>query len=181
MLWIFEHTFNYNLLYFIDLIKIQFIYHSKMYLTCLINLQPACFKNLHIAKNYVAYLRCLSWELQHCCLRHLVRSTMAMIATIALSGKRMEQMERAASGCMYQLCQLSSIKRSLTLKTRCTLATAFVASHIDYCNGVLYGVAKGEVQRLQMGLNAAVRLVVGTGKFCHVTLILCDVLHWLPV
>ena len=43
-----------------------------------------------------------------------------------------------------------------------------------------YGVAKGEIQRLQMVLNAAARLV-GTGKFSHVTPILRDVLHWLPV
>ena len=72
-----------------------------------------------------------------------------------------------------------SIKRSLTLDSRRALATAFVASRVDYCNGVLYGVAK-EVQRLQMVLNAAARLVVGTGKFSHVT-IFRDVLHWLPV
>ena len=84
-------------------------------------------------------------------------------------------------GCMYQLRQLRSVKRSLTLDSRRALATAFVASRIDYCNGVLYGVAKGEVQRLQMVLNAAARLVVGTGKFSHVTPILRFVLHWLPV
>ena len=84
-------------------------------------------------------------------------------------------------GCMYQLHQLRSVKRSLTLDSRRALATAFVASRIDYCNGVLYGVAKGEVQRLQMVLNAAARLVVGTGKFSHVTPILRDVLLWLPV
>ena len=84
-------------------------------------------------------------------------------------------------GCMYQLRQLRSVKRSLALDSRRALATAFVASRIDYCNGVLYGVAKGEVQQLQMVLNAAARLVVGTGKFSHVTPILRDVLHWLPV
>ena len=84
-------------------------------------------------------------------------------------------------GCMYQLRQLRSVKRSLTLDSRRALATEFVASRIDYCNGVLYGVAKGEVQRLQVVLNAAARLVVGTGKFSHVTPILRDVLHWLPV
>ena len=77
-------------------------------------------------------------------------------------------------GCMYQL-------RSVKPRQPARLATAFVASRIDYCNGVLYGVAKGEVQRLQMVLNAAARLVVGTGKFSHVTPILRDVLQWLPV
>ena len=77
--------------------------------------------------------------------------------------------------------KLRSVKRSLTHDSRCALATAFIASRIDYCNSVLYGVAKGKVQLLQMVLNAAARLVVGTGKFSHVTPILHDVLHWLPV
>ena len=44
-------------------------------------------------------------------------------------------------GCMYQLRQLRSVKRSLTFDSQRALATAFVASRIDYCNGVLYGVA----------------------------------------
>ena len=51
----------------------------------------------------------------------------------------------------------AAVKRSLTLDSRRALATAFVASRIDYCNGVLYGVAKGEVQRLQMVLNSLLR------------------------
>ena len=45
---------------------------------------------------------------------------------------------------MYQLRQLRSVQRSLTLDSWCAHATAFVASRIDYCNGVLIGVAKGE-------------------------------------
>jgi len=32
-----------------------------------------------------------------------------------------------------------------------------------------------------MVLNAAARLVIGTGKYDHITLALRDVLHWLPV
>ena len=67
-------------------------------------------------------------------------------------------------GCMYQLRQLRRVKRLLTLDSRRALATTFVASRIDYCNVVSYGVAKGEVQRLQMVLKAAERLVVGTGE-----------------
>ena len=34
---------------------------------------------------------------------------------------------------------------------------------------------------IQMALNAAARLVVGTGKYDHITPALRDVLHWLPV
>ena len=36
-------------------------------------------------------------------------------------------------------------------------------------------------RRSSATLNAAARLVVGTGKFSHFTPILRDVLHWLPV
>ena len=56
--------------------------------------------------------------------------------------------------------QLHSIKRSLTFDSR----LAFVASPINYCNDVLYGAMKGEVQRLQTVVNAAARLVVSTEK-----------------
>ena len=34
---------------------------------------------------------------------------------------------------------------------------------------------------LQMVLNAAARLVVGVGRYEHITSALFDVLHWLPV
>jgi len=56
-----------------------------------------------------------------------------------------------------------------------------VASRVDYCNGLLYGVSAAVIRRLQMVLNAAARFVIGAGKFQHITRVLCDVLHWLPV
>ena len=47
---------------------------------------------------------------------------------------------------------------------------------------VSYTVSRKEkFSDFKMVLNAAARLVVGTGKFSHVTPILRDVLHWLPV
>jgi len=61
------------------------------------------------------------------------------------------------------------------------LVSAFIASRVDYCNAVLYGVSAKVTQRLQMGLNAAAHLVVGTGKYDHITPALRDVLYWLPV
>ena len=42
-------------------------------------------------------------------------------------------------------------------------------SRVDYYNAVLYGVSAKVTRRLQMVLNAAVRLVVGTGKYDHIT------------
>ena len=37
------------------------------------------------------------------------------------------------------------------------------------------------IRRLRMVLNTAAHLVVAACKFQHITLVLCDVLHWLPV
>jgi hypothetical protein len=46
---------------------------------------------------------------------------------------------------------------------------------------MLYGVSAQVTRRLQMVLNAAARLVIGAGKYEHITPVLRDVLHWLPV
>ena len=86
-----------------------------------------------------------------------------------------------ARGCFYQLRQLRSVRRSLPTDARRTVAVAFIASRVDYCNGLLYGVSAAVIRRLQMVINAAARLVVGAGKFDHITPTLRDVLHWLPV
>ena len=43
--------------------------------------------------------------------------------------------------CFYQLRQLRSIRRSLPTDARRTLAAAFIASRVDYCNGVQCGVS----------------------------------------
>jgi len=61
------------------------------------------------------------------------------------------------------------------------MAAAFIASRVDYCNGVLYGVSSQVIRRLQMVLNASARLVVGVSRYKHITLALRDVLHSLPV
>jgi len=81
----------------------------------------------------------------------------------------------------YQLRQMHTIRSSLPMNGQCTVAVAFIASRVDYCNGVTYGVSAQVIRRLQMVLNAAARLVVSAGKFQHITPVLRDKLHWLPV
>ena len=83
--------------------------------------------------------------------------------------------------CFYQLRQLRSVQRSLPEEARRALVTAFIASRVDYCNAVFYGVAQSTTHRLQVCLNAAARLVTGLGKYDHITPVLRDTLHWLPV
>jgi len=50
--------------------------------------------------------------------------------------------------CFYQLRQLRSVRRSLTIDARHTLVSAFIASRVDYCNAVLYGVSAKVTRRL---------------------------------
>ena len=85
------------------------------------------------------------------------------------------------SGCFYQLRQLRSVRRCLPFEARRALVTAFISSRLDYCNAILYGAATRYTNRLQVVMNAAARLVTGTGRYEHITPVLRDVLHWLPV
>ena len=66
---------------------------------------------------------------------------------------------RLSGRCFYQLRQLRTIRRTLTLDATKTLIHAFVTSRLDYCNGILPGVAAVHLRRLQSVLNAAAKLV----------------------
>ena len=61
-----------------------------------------------------------------------------------------------------------------------TLIHAFVSSHLDYCNALLFGLQKYQLDRLQKVQNAAARVILQIAKFDHITPALID-LHWLPV
>src|SRR6218665_299357 len=58
---------------------------------------------------------------------------------------------------------------------------AFVTSRVDRCNSLLAGVPACLLDGLQSVLNAAARLICNRRKYDHVTPLLRDVLHWLPV
>ena len=91
-----------------------------------------------------------------------------------------DHVNSVVKSCFFQLRQLRSIRRSLPTDARKALVHSFVASRIDYCNAILYGVSDGVVRRMQTALNAAARLVVDAGRRQHMTPILQS-LHWLPV
>ena len=57
---------------------------------------------------------------------------------------------------------------------------AFVTSRIDYCNGLLYGLADCEIAKLQRVQNAAARLLMSCKKYDHIPPVLIN-LHWLSV
>ena len=69
---------------------------------------------------------------------------------------------------------------SLKSDTGKTLVHAFISSHLDYCNSLLYSVGDSLLKKLQAVQNAAARVVTGAKKLDHITLVLRD-LHWLPL
>ena len=61
-----------------------------------------------------------------------------------------------------------------------TFANAFIHSHINYCNSLLYGLPKYSLHRLQKVQNSVARIVTRTTRSSHITPLL-KFLHWLPV
>jgi len=83
--------------------------------------------------------------------------------------------------CYFQLRQLRVICRSLSKDVLKTLLHAFVSSRLDYCNALFYGLPKCDIKRLQAVQNAAARLFGGLRKYDHITPMMRDQLHWLPI
>ena len=78
------------------------------------------------------------------------------------------------------LYNIRQIRKFLTMISTKTLIHAFVSSHLDYCNALLFGLPKYQLARLQKVQNAAGRVTFQIAKFDHITPALID-LHWLPV
>ena len=68
---------------------------------------------------------------------------------------------RLSGRCFYHLRQLKTVRRSLTEDAAKSLVHAFVTSHIDYCNSVIYGARAAHIQNV---LNAAARLILHKRK-----------------
>ena len=59
----------------------------------------------------------------------------------------------------YHLRQLRLTRRHLTDETAATLVHAFVLTRMDYCNAFLIGTTKQQLNRRQMVINTAARLL----------------------
>ena len=78
------------------------------------------------------------------------------------------------------LYNIRQIRKLLTVQSTKTLIHAFVSPHLDYCNALLFGLPKYQLDRLQKVQNAAATVIFQIAKFDHITPALID-LHWLPV
>ena len=78
------------------------------------------------------------------------------------------------------LYNIRQIRKFLSIESTKTLVHAFVTSHLDYCNSLLFGIPQYQLQRLQRVLNAAARVTCLIPRCAHITPVLMH-LHWLPV
>ena len=78
---------------------------------------------------------------------------------------------------MRSICR---IRKYLSPENVKRLVNALCISHLDYCNGLLYGLPDKDISKLQRVQNSAARLIMGTRRNEHITPVL-KALHWLPV
>ena len=80
----------------------------------------------------------------------------------------------------YHLKNIAKVRPFLSRANTETLIHAFITCRIDYCNALLSGLPKKNIEPLQLLQNSAARLLTKTRKRAHITPILKS-LHWLPV
>ncbi len=80
----------------------------------------------------------------------------------------------------YQLYCLNRIKHYLSSDVLKTAVHALISSKLDYCNSLLAGLPKHDIQKYQHIINSDTCLISGTQKHNHIILIFIN-LHWLPV
>jgi hypothetical protein len=85
------------------------------------------------------------------------------------------------SRCMYfHIRRISKIRCHLDQVAVARAIQATVVSRLDYCNALLAGTTKSNLDRLQRAQNSAARVLTRTNRQEHISPVL-ESLHWLPV
>jgi len=77
----------------------------------------------------------------------------------------------------FNIRALRHIRPMLDKTVANTIACSIVSTRLDYCNSLLYGTSKSNIQRLQRIQNTLAHVVCGTKKRDHIKPVLHD-LHW---
>ena len=82
--------------------------------------------------------------------------------------------------CYFYLSWIKKIRHCLTYEAAKSIVHCLVITRLDYCNGVLVGLSKNRLAKLQRVMNFAARLITGIPRDASVTDALRE-LHWLPI
>ena len=91
-----------------------------------------------------------------------------------------EHVDNICKASAYHIRSLRHIRRFIDEDAATSVATALVSARIDYCNSLLYGTSKANIDKLQRLQNSLARAVMCTGRFDSITPVLAA-LHWLPI
>jgi len=91
-----------------------------------------------------------------------------------------EHVTTVVSSCNYHIRSLRHSRHLTDCDTANNIATSIVATRLDYCNVVLYGITGKNIMRLQRVQNSLAR-VVCAAPFRSPSDPLLRSLHWLPV
>jgi hypothetical protein len=80
----------------------------------------------------------------------------------------------------FNIRNISKIRNCLNKEEAKTAVNALVTPHLDYGNGLLYGITKKLENKLQMAQNSAVRVIERIKGYESITQYRKD-LHWLPI
>ena len=80
----------------------------------------------------------------------------------------------------YHLRNIAKILKYINVTTAEVLVHAFINSKLDFCNSLLHGLPKYEINKLQSVQNAAARVIRCLRTFDHISETLNE-LHWPPV
>ena len=83
--------------------------------------------------------------------------------------------------CNYHIRALRYIRSSLTDDMAKSIGTSLVASRLDYCNSLLYGCSKSNIDKVQRLQNSLARVVTNSLTFSSSSSQLLHDLHWLPI
>ncbi|KAF7242904.1 Ankyrin repeat and fibronectin type-III domain-containing protein 1 [Varanus komodoensis] len=90
------------------------------------------------------------------------------------------QVTVVARSAFLQLRLIHQLRPYLEDDCLATVTHALVTSQLDFCNVLYVGLPLKTVRILQMAQNRAARLLMGTGRYFHITPVLYQ-LHWLPI
>ena len=94
--------------------------------------------------------------------------------------KNTTHVNRDTSTVYITIKKISKIRHFLDKNTTKILMQTLVLSKIDYCNSLLLGSPKYNLDKMQHMQNIACRIIHTTGKYDSITPLLMD-LHWLKV
>ena len=81
---------------------------------------------------------------------------------------------------MFNFLRIKNIRKYLTKEATEILVLSLVISHLDYCNGILFGVPKCDIKKMQRIQNMCAKLVLKLRKYDSSKQALYQ-LHWLPI